>query len=53
VKLQGAAYYNVFAMLCIGCVVVYVFVAKAYKEKSYLQTNTPETVIGAENATAT
>lgn len=37
VKLQGAAYYNFFAALSIGCVALYVFVAKAYKEKSYLQ----------------
>jgi POT family proton-dependent oligopeptide transporter len=37
VKLHGAAYYNFFAWLSIGCVVVYVFIAKAYQEKSYLQ----------------
>ena len=37
VKLKGAAYYNFFAWLSIGCVALYVFVAKAYKEKSYLQ----------------
>jgi len=53
VKLQGAAYYNFFAVLCIGCVVVYVFVAKAYKEKSYLQTDIPETAVEADNAAAT
>ena len=51
--LQGAAYYKFFAALCIGCVVVYVFVAKAYKEKSYLQTDTPEIAIEADNAAAT
>ena len=37
VKLTGAAYYNFFAAISIGCVALYVFVAKAYKEKSYLQ----------------
>jgi POT family proton-dependent oligopeptide transporter len=37
VKLQGAAYYNFFAWLSIGCVAIYVFVAKAYKEKTHLQ----------------
>jgi len=37
VKLTGSAYYTFFAWLSIGCVALYVFVAKAYKEKSYLQ----------------
>lgn len=37
VKLQGASYYNFFAMLSIGCVAVYVFVAKAYRGQSYVQ----------------
>ena len=41
VKLHGASYYNFFAALSIGCVALYVFVAKAYKEKSYLQGDTP------------
>ena len=41
VKLHGAAYYNFFAALSIGCVAFYVFVAKAYKEKSYLQGDAP------------
>jgi len=36
-KLQGASYYNFFAALSIGCVAVWVFVAKAYKETTYLQ----------------
>ena len=40
-KLTGAAYYNFFAALSIGCVALYVFVAKAYKEKSYLQDDAP------------
>jgi POT family proton-dependent oligopeptide transporter len=41
VKLHGAAYYNFFAALSIGCVAFYVFVAKAYKEKTYLQGEAP------------
>ena len=41
VKLHGAAYYNFFAALSIGCVAFYVFVAKAYKEKTYLQGDAP------------
>lgn len=36
-KLHGAAYYNFYAYLSIGCVAVFIFVAKAYKEKTYLQ----------------
>jgi POT family proton-dependent oligopeptide transporter len=38
-KLQGAAYYNFFAGLSIGCVAIYVFVAKAYTGKTYVQTD--------------
>jgi proton-dependent oligopeptide transporter, POT family len=41
VKLHGAAYYNFFAYLSIGCVALWVFVARAYQEKSYLQGETP------------
>jgi len=41
VKLQGAAYYNFYAALSIGCVAVFVFVAKAYREKAYLQGDQP------------
>ena len=37
VKLKGAAYYNFYAALSIGCVALFVFVAKAYREKTYLQ----------------
>src|SRR3954470_11784426 len=40
-KLHGAAYYNFFAYLSIGCVFAWVFVAQAYKEKTYLQGETP------------
>ena len=43
VKLHGASYYNFFAGLSIGCVALYVFVAKAYKEKTYLQGDVPAT----------
>jgi len=53
VKLHGAPYYNFFAYLSIGCVAVWVFVAKAYKEKNYLQGDVPEVEIEAENAAAT
>ena len=41
VKLQGAAYYNFFAALSIGCVAVFIVVAKRYREKSYLQGDMP------------
>jgi len=41
VKLQGAAYYEFFAALSIGCVTIYVFVARNYREQSYLQDETP------------
>lgn len=37
VKLHGPAFYYFFSALSIGCVALYVFVAKAYKERSYLQ----------------
>lgn len=36
-KLAGASFYNFFAWLSIGCVAVWIFVAKAYQEKVYLQ----------------
>lgn len=41
VKLQGAAYYEFFAALSIGCVAVFIVVAKRYREKSYLQGDLP------------
>lgn len=44
VKLKGAAYYNFYAWLSIGCVAVFIFVAKAYKEKTYLQQEAPAAV---------
>jgi POT family proton-dependent oligopeptide transporter len=53
VKLHGASYYNFFACLSIGCVALWVFVAKAYKEKSYMQGDTSEAEIEAENAATT
>jgi proton-dependent oligopeptide transporter, POT family len=37
VKLQGSSYYTFYSALSIGCVAVFVFVAKAYKEKTYVQ----------------
>jgi len=36
-KLHGASYYNFYAALSIGCVALWVFVAKRYKEKTYFQ----------------
>jgi POT family proton-dependent oligopeptide transporter len=36
-KLQGASYYNFYAVLSIGCVAVFVFVARQYREKTFLQ----------------
>lgn len=50
VKLHGAAYYTFYAGLAIGCVAVFVFVAKAYREKTYLQ---GETVPLSDAATET
>ena len=40
-KLHGAAYYNFYAALSIGCVALFVFVARNYTEKTYLQGDTP------------
>lgn len=40
-KLTGPAYFNFFAALSIGCVALYVFVARAYREKTYLQDDAP------------
>lgn len=52
-KLHGATYYNFYACLSIGCVAAYVFVAKAYKEKTYLQGEVTESEIEADNTAAT
>jgi POT family proton-dependent oligopeptide transporter len=51
VKLHGAAYYNFFSYLSIGCVAIWIFVAKAYKEKSYLQGDTPVPLADAASET--
>lgn len=40
VKLQGAAYYQFYAGLSIGCVVLFVLAAVRYREKTYLQGET-------------
>lgn len=40
-KLHGASYYNFFAALSIGCVAVFVVVARRYQEKTYLQGDEP------------
>lgn len=52
-KLHGATYYNFYAALAIGCVVVFVFVAKAYKEKNYLQGEAPPNEIAADSTAST
>jgi POT family proton-dependent oligopeptide transporter len=51
VKLQGAAYYQFFAALSIGCVAVYVFVAEAYKERSYLPAGAEPVITDAPTGT--
>lgn len=51
-KLHGASYYNFFAYLSIGCVALWVFVAKAYKEQSHLQSESAAE-IKVENAATT
>jgi len=51
VKLHGAAYYNFYAALSIGCVTVFVFVAKSYQEKTYLQSDTPVPLTDAASET--
>lgn len=43
VKLHGPAYYLFYSALSISCVIVWVFVARAYKERTYLQGETPAT----------
>jgi POT family proton-dependent oligopeptide transporter len=40
-KLPGATFYLFFAALCFGTTIVYAFVAKFYKEKTYLQDEAP------------
>jgi POT family proton-dependent oligopeptide transporter len=40
-KLHGAAYYNFYAYLSIGCVALWIFVARRYKEKAYFQCEAP------------
>ncbi len=40
-KLHGAAYYNFYAFLSIGCVALWIFVARRYQEKIYLQDCAP------------
>jgi POT family proton-dependent oligopeptide transporter len=40
-KLHGASYYNFYAALSIGCVALWVFVAKRYKEKTFFQCEAP------------
>lgn len=51
-KLHGAAYYNFYAFLSIGCVAIYVFVAKRYKEKAYFQCEAPASETKAESTSS-
>lgn len=52
-KLHGPAYYNFYAALSIGCVVLWIFVARKYKERTYLQDATPAKEAAAETTTNT
>lgn len=52
-KLHGAAYYNFYAFLSIGCVALWVFVAKRYKEKTYFQSEAPSVETKAESTSNT
>lgn len=52
-KLHGAAYYNFYALLSIGCVGIFVFVAKVYKEKTHLQGDAPANEAAAETVAST
>jgi POT family proton-dependent oligopeptide transporter len=51
VKLKGAAYYNFYAALSIGCVAVFVVVARRYREKTYLQGERPVPLADAASET--
>jgi len=51
-KLHGAAYYNFYAFLSIGCVALWVFVARRYKEKTYFQGEAPVADAKAESTTS-
>lgn len=52
-KLHGAAYYNFYAALSIGCVALWVFVARKYKETTYLQDAAPAREAAAETTANT
>jgi len=49
-KLHGAAYYNFYAYLSIGCVALWIFVARRYKEKTYCQCEAPVEVAAITTA---
>ncbi|MCR6654863.1 MAG: POT family MFS transporter [Opitutus sp.] len=49
VKLHGADYYKFYAWLSIGCVAVFVFIARKYQEKTYLQ-GEPEAAVPLTDA---
>ena len=50
-KLHGAAYYNFYAALSIGCVALFIVVARNYTEKTYLQGDTPVPLSDAASET--
>lgn len=52
-KLHGAAYYNFYALLSIGCVGIFIFVAKVYKEKTHLQGEASANEVAAETVAST
>lgn len=51
-KLHGAAYYNFFAALSIGCVAAWVVVARNYREQIYLQDEHSSIETQAETGTS-
>jgi len=51
-KLHGAAYYNFYAYLSIGCVALWVFVARRYKEQSFFQSELPTSETKAESTSS-
>jgi len=52
-KLHGAAYYNFYAYLSIGCVALWVFVARRYKEQSFFQSEAAAVETTAETTSNT
>jgi POT family proton-dependent oligopeptide transporter len=52
-KLHGPAYYNFYAFLSIGCVALWILVAKRYQEKTYFQGGASSTEAKAESTANT